>query len=132
MKVYVITEGEYSSYHIEYVTMDKKKAEDFVEFKNERCKWDSWEVNEFELDDMPTVEFSETVWECGQMISNGRLGVVDADESYLSLDDEHLNIVKFSFDTMFLTCYVKAKRKADAIKKASDLFASWYARFMSL
>lgn len=48
-KVYVVTSGEYSDYMIDHVTLDKKKAYDFVDFHNLEGR--HYEVEEYELDD---------------------------------------------------------------------------------
>lgn len=53
MKVYVVTQGEYSDYHIVGVTLDKAKAERWVElYKADKCKYDSdATIEEYEADE---------------------------------------------------------------------------------
>jgi hypothetical protein len=49
MKVYVVTAGSYSDYHIERVFLDKEKAERYVELSQNSC--DEPYIEEFETDD---------------------------------------------------------------------------------
>ena len=53
MKVYVITEGEYSDYHIEKVFLDKAKAEEFCALQNRKGNSynGSWDIEEYETSD---------------------------------------------------------------------------------
>ena len=50
MKVYVITAGDYSDYHIVAVTEDKEKADNYVKEHNERLAEDAY-VEEYDTDD---------------------------------------------------------------------------------
>lgn len=54
MKVYVITAGSYSDYHIERVFLDKEKAERYVELSNNR--YETPYIEEFETDDDEVIE----------------------------------------------------------------------------
>jgi len=55
MKVYVVTQGEYSDYHIEKVFADRNKAEEYCEMFNEAKKDSTWaslmEIEEYETAD---------------------------------------------------------------------------------
>lgn len=51
MKVYIVTAGEYSDYHICEVFLDKEKAEKYVAVKNELYQYDECWVNELETYD---------------------------------------------------------------------------------
>ena len=52
MKIYVVTQGEYSDYHIEGVTLDRQKAERWVELYNDSVgKYhDDAQIEEYESD----------------------------------------------------------------------------------
>ena len=52
MKIYVVTQGEYSAYHIVGVTLDRQKAERWVELYNDSAgKYDDdAQVEEYESD----------------------------------------------------------------------------------
>lgn len=137
MKVYVIFEGWYSDRMAVYVTSDKKKAEEFVEFSNERGRDNEWSIEEFVLDEMPTIEYSEIVWWCrqyfnGSFTKKGDL-LVSAENRYdMYVEDDELNKVSFRPGDKFAYCRVKAKTKADAIKKSSDLFNMWLAKVVGI
>ena len=53
MKVYIVTEGAYSGYHIERVFLDKKKAEEYVKFHsgNLNMIFDDMQIEEYETYD---------------------------------------------------------------------------------
>lgn len=52
MKVYVVTAGEYSDYHICKIFLDKEKAEKYVAIENEiNQPYDECWINEWETDD---------------------------------------------------------------------------------
>lgn len=52
MKVYVVTAGEYSDYHICKIFLDKEKAEKYVAIENEINQYyDECWINEWETDD---------------------------------------------------------------------------------
>lgn len=50
MKVYVITSGAYSEYHIMGVTLDRATAMEFVERFNKRYEFDPANVEEYDTD----------------------------------------------------------------------------------
>lgn len=51
-KVYVVTEGEYSSYHILAVFSSRKLAQEYIETVRNHC-WDDVRIEEYELDRPP-------------------------------------------------------------------------------
>lgn len=51
MKVYIITSGEYSDYHIEGVFLDKKKAEAFSKKASTDHYGANYDIEEFDTDD---------------------------------------------------------------------------------
>jgi hypothetical protein len=51
MKVYIVSEGCYSDYHIERVFLDKNKAEKYHEIKSKEMHSDVNEIEEYETDD---------------------------------------------------------------------------------
>lgn len=62
MKVYIVTQGEYSDYHIEKVFSDRTKAAYYCAVRNARHKdhdaCENYRIEEFELSDK-AVEISE-------------------------------------------------------------------------
>jgi hypothetical protein len=51
MKVYIITSGEYSDYHIERVFLNKEKAEQYVKLVNNDSSWNEVGIEELESSD---------------------------------------------------------------------------------
>lgn len=53
MKVYVVTQGEYSAYHIVGVTLDREKAERWIELYNaeERTSYKDVQIEEYKADE---------------------------------------------------------------------------------
>ena len=51
MKIYVVTAGEYSDYHICKLFLDKEKAEKYVAIYNEMNEYDECWLNEWETSD---------------------------------------------------------------------------------
>lgn len=49
MKIYVVTEGSYSSYHIVFVTVDRERADAFVKRYN-KTDYDDYRVEEYDTD----------------------------------------------------------------------------------
>ena len=53
MTVYVVTQGDYSSYHIVGVTLERQKAEKWIELYNDNLDrhYEEAQIEEFETDD---------------------------------------------------------------------------------
>lgn len=118
-KVYVITKGSYSDYHICMVTMDRNRAE-----KSKKLLDDEYEkanIEEYILD-----ETKET----------GRVYYIEFrdDESVEVHIDEYENFKSFDLlpyiDDLFsdkIRIYVRAKDEDHALKIAQDEHAKWKA-----
>ena len=48
MKVYVLTSGSYSDYHVECVTLNKENAEKLRDLHQDN--WDPWDIEEYDTD----------------------------------------------------------------------------------
>lgn len=59
MKVYIVTEGSYSDYHIEQVFSTKEQAAKYI-IAN-RGRYDCYDIEEYEVDDV-TIESSDKVY----------------------------------------------------------------------
>ena len=129
MKVYILTTGEYSDYHIVYVTLDKEKAEKFVEDTNKYVdkNWGYNVVNleEFDTDDFNFVYDNDKTWYAKKLQDEIE---VSFDEEVIGNPyfDEKINVVSVSWDGG-LCVYVKAKDSDHAFKVAVDLFAEYEA-----
>lgn len=129
MKVYVLTTGEYSDYHIIYVTLDKEKAENFVNDTNKYVdkNWGYNIVNleEYDTDVLDFVYDNDKIWYAKKL--QGEIEI-SFDEEVIGNPyfDEKVNVVKDSWDGG-LCVYVSAKDSDHAFKIACDLFAQYEA-----
>lgn len=126
MKVYVITKGEYSSYHICAVTTDKNKAKMLKKkFSNEH--WGKANIEEFETDSEEEVLKYENVYSCHYLEEKSEIKVSASDFDYYRPED--LIVSKYR-DGLYT--YVLANTLEDALKIASDKFAKYRAEKMGL
>lgn len=126
MKVYVITKGEYSSYHICAVTLDKNKAKSLKEkFSNEL--WGNAVIEIFDTDNEEEVLKYENVYACYYLEEKSAIKVSASDFDYYRPKD---SIVKKYRDGLYT--YVLANTLEDALKIASDKFAKYRAEKMGL
>lgn len=128
MKIYVITAGEYSDYHIVAVTTDKEKADNFVKIHNEskRFYYDDAYVEEYDTDDFDIAVDDHNAkyfkvfcdWdyaqgcekiECDEIDSLDY--IADRNSQYYTLRIGDMSRWKF---------YCTAKDEEHAIKKATD------------
>ena len=113
MKVYVVTQGEYSAYHIVGVTLDRAKAERWVELYNaeDRIYHRDVQIEEYEADEFGNDGLYQ--WEVGQGWTNEGCELDTMGDDY----GEWYN----SDDNYCLK--VMAKDKAHAVKAAYDKIA---------
>lgn len=52
MKVYLITSGEYSDYHVDYVKLDREEAEKICAVKNKELRGDIFDIEEYDTDEI--------------------------------------------------------------------------------
>ena len=133
MKIYVITQGEYSDYHIVGVAIDEEKAKRIAEVNSD--SWDEATINEYDTD-----SFDEVI-ENGRMyhVTKHDTGKIRASimEKWQLTDLEEDEIGKVSRDrgTSWsgrsyndLHTYIRAKNVDHAIKIASEKFAEYEYR----
>ena len=110
MKVYVVTQGEYSAYHIVGVTLDREKAERWLKLYEENTNRYAYsaQVEEFEAD-----EFG----------ANGMyMWIVDDDGA--ELNDWHSDdLGEWYCDNANFRVTVMARDKEHALKSAYDKIA---------
>lgn len=122
MKVYVITKGEYSDYHICAVAIDKEKAEEI------RKKYsDSWETAEIEEYDTAETEMIlyKNLYRC---FYDKRTKSITVSESSFDFPPSF----EINENTFQLSTEVCADDKAHAFKIASDKFAKYLAEKQGL
>ena len=93
MKVYIVTAGEYSDYHICKVFLDKEKAEKYVALENEMNKYysDNCYINEWDTADDSVDMTAQAATYYYAYISNE--GEIETDEEY-GQDDPEIRIDK--------------------------------------
>ena len=120
MKVYIITAGDYSEYHIEYVFIDKDKAEKYTEIYNEVHCNDEAQVEVFDTEAIKTTVFWFSAWKD----KNGvRLSAHDRTEK-----DEPVSSFASYGGIATLTTTFKAMSRKRALKIAEDRFTQYEAR----
>lgn len=121
MKIYVVTKGQYSDYHIVAATLDKEKAERMA--KRFSDKWDECEVEEYEDGD---IDF-RPYWDVRFKKATSDIVRCDA---LGSLDECYIHDL-YTFDTDInrnLRVVVAADTSEEAIKIASEKRAEYLAK----
>ena len=117
-KVYVITKGSYSDYHICAVTLDRSRAEKLKKLFGER--YDEATIEEYILNEckengnMYYVDFPDD--------APPTIGLDEYDGSYLS---ENVPCVLDWYNP--IRVFVRAKDEQHAMKVAQDEYAKWKA-----
>lgn len=129
-KVYIITAGSYSDYHIVAVFADKNEAERFRDTQNEKAKWDSQECHIEEYPIGADISLAGKDLYCAETGYKGKIYVWDTCSPVLNYANE-IGIVKRNGAD--LECYIAVPWNQDdpeeyAQKVAADLFAEYKAR----
>lgn len=128
MKIYVITAGEYSDYHIVAVTTDKEKADNFVKVHNnsKRFYYDDAYVEEYDTDDFDiavtdrNAKYFKVIFGCNyeKDCADFECYEIDSLEYIAERSNQHYVLVKNKgINGSF---YCTAKDQEHAIKKATD------------
>lgn len=123
MKIYVITKGEYSSYHICAVATDPAKADQLAEFYSDR--YDTASVEEYDTEDVPDLTKGKSVF----LIRFDKRGNVDT--AYENPEDWDDNAIGMNANGA-VWMYVQADTKVDAIKIGAERRAKFLAEQMGL
>lgn len=117
-KVYVITQGSYSDYHICAVTLDKSRAENMKKLFDGR--WDYAQIEEYILDETKEngnlyyIEFPDDSEPTIHIDEYDGFGQIDS-SPYVADWNSPIRI------------YVRTKDEAHAMKIAQDEYARWKA-----
>lgn len=129
MKVYVITEGDYSDYHIIGVTLDKATAMKYVELHTSE---DDYFIPRIEEYDSDTISYISKEDMLGWLLSVNREGLVKCDRSDLPIHyPDCLNKAERwgkSAKEWRYVAYVSAENKDKACKIGLDLIAQFKAK----
>lgn len=133
MKIYVITQGEYSDYHIVGVAIDKEKAKRIAEVNSD--SWYEATINEYDTD-----SFDEVI-ENGRMYhvtkhATGKIRASIVEKWQLKdLEEDEIGKVTRERGTYWggetyndLDILIRAKNVDHAIKIASEKFAEYEYR----
>lgn len=144
MKVYILTRGSYSDYHISKVFLSKKQAQDYAKrFGTDHYNGD-FSIEEWDTSD-DAIEFSMAGWEVTRYVGNhGFIGKkrdpneVWWDIEFLGIGEEenyrHESCLKNEWDTWISTWgeekgsrvfnfYLLAPNKETALKVANERYA---------
>lgn len=126
MKVYVITEGEYSGHHICGVTLNKDFANEFVKLHSSEEWYTSFQVEEYDTDIIDMLSDGMKVYSV-----SSRNGIIESREGnsgdYAYWLDEVNDVTRNKRDNWY-QAYVIAKDKEHAEKQAVDLFTKYQYR----
>ena len=121
MKIYVITQGEYSEYHIVGVTADEDAARAFVRIHNEEVDDDDgWRGELVEVEEYDTDDFPKLLHPCWEVDAESKDG-----KGYWTAVRVHFT----KYDEMFLPKYVLADDPDTAIKATQDRLAKKLAEY---
>lgn len=129
MTVYVITEGDYSDYHIIGVTLDKETAMKYVEIHTNK---DNYFVPKIEEYDSNTISYIAKEDAFGWLVVLNSEGLVKCEESDFPIHyPDYLNKVERwgkSAKEWRYVAYVSAENKDKACKIGLDLIAQFKAK----
>lgn len=128
MKIYVITKGDYSDYHICGVSTDKEQAEKLARFFTD--KWDDAKVEEYDTDRYELLSDNKKVYRI-LFYENGNIHKL-THESGDYYDNETIKLDPVYWNGATLSVYVSADDEISAIKIASEKRAKFLAEEIGL
>lgn len=126
MKVYVITKGEYSDYHICAVATDPEKADALAKFYS--TKYDSAVVEERDTEDAPDLTKGTNLFRICFSPSGDVTDISGEDPDFY----EDGEIREFVIEPGFVYVVVQANTQEDAIKIGAERRAKYLAQKMGL
>lgn len=128
MKIYIITKGDYSAYHICTVSTDEKKAETLRKAFSDR--WNKARIETYETDTFLTeIENGFKLYNCA-MKENGDMSITTVESDLDYIDSASFKVGKYKKGYMApgYGVYVWAKDKEHARKIAVDKIAEYRAK----
>ena len=128
MKVYVVTEGCYSGYHIVFVTLDKERADTFVKRYN-KTEYDDYRVEEYDTDDIKLFDDGRKLYQVWKR-DDGAVRVYEEEPCYQDsfvMNKVNRYTVKNPKSIQY-SVYVMAEDDLHAEKIGADLIAEYMAR----
>lgn len=125
MKVYVITKGEYSDYHICAVSTNKEKAELLQKAFKGNGSWSEARIETYETDKYITeVESGLKLYRC---VMDTAFGITIEESDLDCIEDQDYNVRGYE-DMGHYWVYVWAKDEDHARKIAADKIAEYMAK----
>lgn len=126
MKVYVVTEGEYSDYGIEAVCSTREKAEQVCKAITEADKYKDPKVEEWKLDEIPSrIDKGLSVYGVRWVGDLQDLSVWKAELTTQASPLEKIDSIIES--KPIFVCYIETKDEDHARKIALEKFIQWKA-----
>lgn len=126
VKIYVITKGDYSDYHICAVAIDKEQAYALAHFYS--TKYDAAEVEEYDTEDVPDLTKGREMF---YVVFDPAGNVNDIFDIDISHWDEQ-EPFELKTDPGFVRMYVQADNKGDAVKIGAERRAKYIAEKLGL
>lgn len=114
MKVYVITKGEYSEYHICAVATDYEKA--CILQKRFSTKYNPAEIEEFDTEDFNDIFTEKNLYDVWFGSNGNMVQVFEEDMDYFSVQNNPVRVLKSGM----IAVYVFAFNKESAVKIAAE------------
>lgn len=114
MKVYVITKGSYSAYHICAVATDYEKA--FILQKKFSAKYDTAEIEEFDTEDFNDIFAEKNLYNVWFGSNGNMVQVFEEDMDYFDPKNNPVRVLKSGM----IAVYVFAFDKESAVKIAAE------------
>lgn len=114
MKVYVITKGEYSEYHICAVATDYEKA--CILQKKFSAKYGPTEIEEFDTEDFNDIFTGKNLYDVWFGSNGNMVQVFEEDMDYFSVQNNPVRVLKSGM----IAVYVFAFNKESAVKIAAE------------
>lgn len=129
MKIYVVTEGNYSGYHIVFCTLDKARAELFVKRYNKR-DYEEYRVEEYDSDRINLFDNDRKMFEIS-MRENGYVSVYEREPCYHDMECSVNKVTRRKYRNIPAVLYevnVMAEDEEHAKKIGEDLIYEYMAR----
>ena len=123
MKIYVITKGSYSDYHICAVTEEEEKAEQLKRLFSISYDWAN--IEEYDTEEFAFIKKDEKCFEVLKI--KGNIEVKEKNLDYYEMDNEVYTYWKRRPNDAGIGTTVLAKDEEHAIKIAQDRFAEYEA-----
>ena len=131
MKVYVVTSGEYSSYRIEEVFLNRKKAETYLAIQNGNFFYTTYKIETYETeDDNIEIRTDKKVWRYIAIYDIGGKRIIRIDKPVRIFEKDYDDLSKDDDDRLFywVSCILDKRDDKKAKKILEDKVAEYKAK----